>query len=103
MSYEDALNYWTEFRDDAKYLLSEVQKTNDVNFIKIYQDQVEACDKALGHMVTMETFAKTGGLKMIRYYIFCIHWLWENRTWQNSRQKWKAMDRDYKKYREAKA
>lgn len=66
MSYENALNYWTAFRDDSKYLLSECQRTQDANLIKVYQDQVAACDRAieaLGHMVTMETFAKTGGLK----------------------------------------
>lgn len=40
---------------------------------------------------------------MFRYYFFCIRWLWANRDWQNSRQKWKAMDRDYKKHMEAKA
>ena len=33
---------------------------------------------------------------MIKYYIFCIKWLWRNRHWENSRQKWKAMERDWK-------
>lgn len=34
---------------------------------------------------------------MIKYYIFCIGWLWKNRNWQNTRQKFKAMQRDYEK------
>lgn len=29
----------------------------------------------------------------IRYYIAAIRWLWENRTWSNTRQKRKAFDR----------
>lgn len=33
----------------------------------------------------------------IRYYLFCIRWLWHNRDWENTRQKFKAMDRAYKK------
>lgn len=34
---------------------------------------------------------------MIKYYLFCIRWLWENRSWKNTRQKFKAMERDYDK------
>ena len=29
------------------------------------------------------------------YYLFCIRWLWKNRTWENTRQKFKAMEREY--------
>ena len=29
---------------------------------------------------------------MFKYYWFCIRWLWNNRTWQNTRQKFKAME-----------
>lgn len=36
-------------------------------------------------------------MKKIKYYIFCIKWLWKNRTWENTRQKFKAMDRAYRK------
>lgn len=31
----------------------------------------------------------------IRHYLFCIKWLWQNRTWANTRQKYKAMERDW--------
>lgn len=34
----------------------------------------------------------------IRYYIAAIRWLWENRIWKNTRQKWKAFDRAMRKY-----
>lgn len=30
---------------------------------------------------------------MIGYYFRCIKWLWKNRDWQNTRQKWKAMEK----------
>lgn len=33
----------------------------------------------------------------IRYYLFCIRWLWKNREWDNTRQKFKAMEKAYKK------
>lgn len=36
-------------------------------------------------------------MKKIKYYIFCIKWLWRNREWENTRQKFKAMDKEYKK------
>ena len=32
----------------------------------------------------------------LRYYLFCIKWLWNNREWENTRQKFKAMERAYK-------
>ena len=32
----------------------------------------------------------------IRYYLFCIRWLWQNREWENTRQKFKAMEKAYK-------
>lgn len=34
----------------------------------------------------------------IRYYIAAARWLWENRDWGNTRQKWKAFDRAMRKY-----
>lgn len=27
------------------------------------------------------------------YYLFCIKWLWKNREWENTRQKFKAMEK----------
>lgn len=32
------------------------------------------------------------------YYWFCIRWLWKNRDWADTRQKYKAMNRDYSKW-----
>ena len=37
-------------------------------------------------------------MKKIKYYIFSIRWLWRNRNWNNGRQKFKAMERDYIRY-----
>ena len=34
----------------------------------------------------------------IRYYIAAARWLWENRSWANTRQKWKAFDRAMREY-----
>lgn len=33
----------------------------------------------------------------VGYYLFCIKWLWKNRNWQNTRQKFKAMEKAYQK------
>lgn len=30
----------------------------------------------------------------LRYYIAALRWLWVNQKWRNSRQKWKAFDRE---------
>lgn len=35
-------------------------------------------------------------MKKFKYYYRCIKWLWRNRNWQNSRQKWKAMEKEVK-------
>lgn len=32
---------------------------------------------------------------MIRYFLFHIKWLWKNRTWENTRQKFKAMEKEW--------
>lgn len=32
-------------------------------------------------------------MKQLKYYIFCIRWLWRNREWSNTRQKFKALER----------
>ena len=34
---------------------------------------------------------------MIRYYLFCIKWLWQNRKWDNSRQKFKALQKAWER------
>jgi len=36
------------------------------------------------------------GMRKIKYYIFCIKWLWNNRTWDNTKQKFKRMEKDFK-------
>lgn len=35
-------------------------------------------------------------MQKIKYYIFCIKWLYKNRNWENTRQKFKKMERDFK-------
>lgn len=35
-------------------------------------------------------------MKKIGYYIKAIRWLWANRSWSSSRQKWKALERHMK-------
>lgn len=37
-------------------------------------------------------------MEKMRFYIFCIRWLWENRTWAETRQKYKAMARDWRQH-----
>jgi hypothetical protein len=32
---------------------------------------------------------------MIKYYLFCIKWLYKHRNWKNTRQKFKAMEKAY--------
>ncbi len=32
-------------------------------------------------------------ISKIEWYIRALRWLYENRTWENTRQKWKAFDR----------
>lgn len=34
----------------------------------------------------------------IRCYLFRIKWLWKNRKWENCRQKFKRLDKDWKEY-----
>ena len=36
-------------------------------------------------------------IKKLRYRFFCIKWLWKNRDWKDTRQKFKAMNREFKK------
>jgi hypothetical protein len=37
---------------------------------------------------------------VLNYYFYCIRWIWKNRNWKNNRHKWKAMDRDYRRFDE---
>ena len=34
-------------------------------------------------------------MKELRFNLFCIRWLWKNRGWENTRQKHKAMMREW--------
>lgn len=31
-------------------------------------------------------------MKTLKYYLFCIIWLWKNREWKPTRQKFKALE-----------
>jgi len=33
-------------------------------------------------------------IKMFKYYINCVRWLYKNRTWTNTRQKFKRMAKE---------
>ena len=33
----------------------------------------------------------------IKYYLFCVKWLYKNRNWENTRQKFRAMEREWNK------
>jgi hypothetical protein len=35
--------------------------------------------------------------EMVSYYFRCIKWLWKNKKWENTRQKFKAMDNEVKR------
>ena len=37
-------------------------------------------------------------MKKIKYYLFAIKWLWNNKEWQGTRQKYKALDKAYNTY-----
>lgn len=39
---------------------------------------------------------QTADVVSVRWYIAAIRWMWENRNWANTRQKWKAFDRAMK-------
>ena len=42
---------------------------------------------------------KTKKKSKLGYYLFCIRWLWKNREWENTRQKFKAMEKAYQTVR----
>jgi len=35
----------------------------------------------------------------IKYYFFVIRWMWAHRDWSDTRQKYKAMNREWKERR----
>ena len=39
-------------------------------------------------------------MALIRYYAFVVRWLWNNRTWKDTRQKWKALARAWEAHEE---
>lgn len=38
-------------------------------------------------------------MEKLRHSLFCIRWLWRNRNWGASRQKYKALDRAWERNR----
>lgn len=41
---------------------------------------------------------KDSKMKKLKYYLFCVRWLWKNKEWASTRQKYKALERDYAKH-----
>ena len=41
-------------------------------------------------------------MKKIKYYLFVIRWMWANRDWDETRQKYKAMDKDWSRHQAGK-
>ena len=37
-------------------------------------------------------------MEKIRFYLFCIGWLWKNRTWRETRQKYRALGKAWRLY-----
>ena len=37
-------------------------------------------------------------MRAVFYYWFCIRWLWRNKDWADTRQKYKAMNRDWERH-----
>ena len=37
-------------------------------------------------------------MKKIRFYIFCVRWLWRYRNWKETRQKYKKLAKDWRRY-----
>ena len=40
-------------------------------------------------------------MKKIRFYLFCIRWLWRHRSWEETRQKYRALGRDWRRHVQA--
>jgi hypothetical protein len=34
----------------------------------------------------------------VRYWWFCVRWLWRHRDWEDTRQKYKTMNREWREY-----
>lgn len=50
----------------------------------------EVCQEDFYYHTTFVPKKKSG----LRYYLRCVKWLWKNRDWANTRQKFKAMDKE---------
>lgn len=37
-------------------------------------------------------------METIKYYLFCMKWLWKNRNWKNTRQKFKRMEMEWEEW-----
>jgi hypothetical protein len=58
------------------------------------KDMIEAA--LFGHLDGKDVIE----MKQLKYYIFVIQWLWKNRSWQDSRQKFKQMNKEWEKKNE---
>lgn len=38
-------------------------------------------------------------MRKLKYYWFVMRWLWKHRNWQDTRQKYKAMNREWESRR----
>ena len=61
-------------------------------------DASEMADMEYTSTVSTEPgfLAKKKNPNRLRYYIFVMRWLWRKRNWQDSRQKYKAMNREWR-------
>ena len=50
------------------------------------------------HKLIKKYYKGVKTMKKIRYYMARTLWLWKNRNWENTRQKFKAMKREVGKY-----
>ena len=37
-------------------------------------------------------------MSKLNYYLFCIKWLWQNRDWSNTSQKFRALEKTWEKH-----
>lgn len=57
------------------------------------------CTDAFDKGRVMQMFREKTFIERVKYCIFCIKWSWKNRTWDNTRQKFKAMEKAWRKER----
>lgn len=68
----------------------------DKTGLDVYRKHKEHIQVGTVVMPKRKTEQEAGGgnsVNKARYYIKALRWLWANRTWRSSRQKWKAFDR----------